>query len=171
MKSLLFVVTVALLVAITSAIQTSEPISSTTLSSDIGINDREMGDIVSTLNNEKISSYLLTKSSWEYVDVYINMNSINDIKFILPYVVEIVDIDIPTQTIVAKVRQENLNSISMLHAVQSIQPVIPPIVFSGKYVTEGDKILLADQVRSKYGVTGAGIKVGVTTPTNKFVGF
>lgn len=158
---LLMVTLIAVFTNASASSQQNDDISSIALVSDVGINEDELYSIQPATMSEKISSQLLSKTTPELLDVYINLKSPRDFRFLLPYVIKFVDVDPSGLVVVASVRKDKLETISNLEEVISIQPVIPPVTYMGKYTTEGDKILLADQIRSTYGINGEGIKIGI----------
>lgn len=158
---LLVITLVAVFTSASASSQQNDYISSIELISDVGINEDEIYNTQATIMSEKISSQLLSKTTPELLDVYINLKSPRDFRFLLPYVIKFVDVDPSGLVVVASVKKDKLESISNLEEVISIQPVIPPVTYMGKYTTEGDKILLADQIRSKYGINGEGITIGI----------
>jgi hypothetical protein len=158
---LTIIVSVSIMVIPTIATHIGEDISEMKLEKDIGIAKTEIGDIKPSHMTEMISSPLLSESSDEIVDVYINMKHNSALALILPHIKTIVDYDKPNCILVAKVSKNNLKILAELQDVSAISPVIPPITYMGKYTTEGDGILLSDQVRNKYGLTGNGLKIGI----------
>lgn len=55
----------------------------------------------------------------------------------------------------------NVEAIASLDFVTSVRPVAPPITNTGSVLSQGDTIHRADQARATFGVSGAGVKVGV----------
>jgi hypothetical protein len=57
----------------------------------------------------------------------------------------------------------NLERLAALDFVLGVHPTIPPVTNTGSVDSEADAILRADLVRALYGVTGAGVTVGVVS--------
>ena len=51
--------------------------------------------------------------------------------------------------------------VAMLEFVVSVSPTSRPETNSGRFTSEGDRILVADEARRRFGVSGRGVKVGV----------
>jgi hypothetical protein len=56
---------------------------------------------------------------------------------------------------------ENVAALAALDFVTTVRPVAPPMTNTGSVTSQGDAIHRADLARQTYGVTGAGVKVGV----------
>jgi len=56
---------------------------------------------------------------------------------------------------------ENVAGLAALDFVTTVRPVAPPMTNTGSVTSQGDAIHRADLARQTYGVTGAGVKVGV----------
>jgi hypothetical protein len=59
------------------------------------------------------------------------------------------------------VRPSAVEAVAALPFVAHVRPTFPPLTGAGSVTSEGDAILLADQARQTFGVSGAGVKVGV----------
>lgn len=99
-------------------------------------------------------------SSGLNVYVYVKLKEGNSPGVLSKYVSKIEDQDMDYNLVTAWVDVNSLNSLAALDAVQSIQEVIPPIVYAGSFMSEGDSLLKADDVRAM-GADGKGIKVGI----------
>lgn len=55
----------------------------------------------------------------------------------------------------------DLTQIAQLDEVRSIREVLPPVVNTGTYLSEGDILHRADIVRGTYGADGTGVKIGI----------
>ncbi len=109
------------------------------------------------LANGKVAGEL--KSDLVYVYVFLNPDASS--QSILPYVWNLTATDDENHLAVAWVAVSGLEKLAALDGVRSIQTVAPPLVNSGSVTAESDAILRTFNVRSTYGFTGAGIKVGV----------
>jgi len=56
---------------------------------------------------------------------------------------------------------DGLDTLVSLPEVRGVRTVIPPVTRSGSVSTEGDSILNSSMLRELYGVSGAGIKIGI----------
>ena len=56
---------------------------------------------------------------------------------------------------------DQMSSVALLDFVTGIRPTFRRVTNAGSVTTQGDAILLANQARQTFGVTGRGIKVGV----------
>jgi PKD repeat protein len=74
---------------------------------------------------------------------------------------EVTDRDEAKHLAVAWVDTQNLSTLAALDGVKNIMEVVPPVVNMGSAMTQGDSILKTAKVRSTYGYSGAGIKIGV----------
>lgn len=61
----------------------------------------------------------------------------------------------------AWVRPEQLDALAALPMVVYVDPMLTPVVRSGSVISLGDAVLRADQVRNTFGLSGAGVRVGV----------
>jgi len=95
------------------------------------------------------------------VYVYISMNPGYSTHSIDPYVAEVTDRDEENSLAVAWVDNNNLVSVASLKGVRSIEEVLPPVVNIGSVTTQGDTIHKTANVRSTYGYTGTGMKIGI----------
>jgi cysteine-rich repeat protein len=68
------------------------------------------------------------------------------------------------------IRLDDVERLAALDFVTSVQPTIPPITNSGSVNSEGDALLLADQARATFGVSGAGVTVGVISDSVDGIG-
>jgi len=99
-------------------------------------------------------------SSGLIVYVYIKLKEGNDPDILTKYVSKIENQDTDYNLVTAWVDINSLKSLAALDAVKSIQEVIPPVIYTGKFTSEGDALLKADLTRA-LGADGAGIKVGI----------
>jgi len=95
------------------------------------------------------------------VYVYIHIIPGNSTHCIDSYVSEVTDRDEEHSLVVAWVDRYSLGAVASLECVRSIDEVIPPVVNSGTALTQGDAIHRTAEVRSLYGFTGTGMKIGV----------
>ena len=76
-------------------------------------------------------------------------------------VAEVTDRDEATHLAVAWVDTNKLDTVAAVEGVRLIREVIPPVVNIGSVTTQGDTILKTANVRSTYGYSGAGMKIGI----------
>ncbi|MFA5331426.1 MAG: S8 family serine peptidase [Methanoregula sp.] len=74
---------------------------------------------------------------------------------------EVTDRDEANHLAVTWVDTQNLSALAALEGVKNIQEVIPPLVNIGSVTTQGDIIHKTANVRSTYGYSGAGMKIGI----------
>ena len=101
------------------------------------------------------------KISESLVYVYISVNNSSMINEIESLVNEITNYDKENKLVIAWIKVENLEKLASMEDVGSIRSVVPPVVNSGGTLTEGDLIHRTKDVRTLYGNSGAGIKVGI----------
>ena len=99
-------------------------------------------------------------SSGLNVYVYVKLKEGNTPNILSKYVSKIEDQDMDYNLVTAWVDVNSLKSLAALDAVQSIQEVIPPVVYAGSVTSEGDLLLKAKDIRAM-GADGNGIKVGI----------
>lgn len=97
----------------------------------------------------------------EVVYVYVTLGPDTPLSTIDPFAWRVRNRDESSQTVAAWVEVSRLLPLASVPGVTQIQPVLPPVTNTGSMTAESDRILLADQVRAQYGMTGAGVKVGV----------
>jgi len=107
------------------------------------------------------SSYLKDSKKGDMVYIYIYLKSPQDIYSIDSMVVKVTDRDQSNSFVTAWVEVNKLDSLAALDRIRGISTVIPPIVEAGSVTTEGDVIHRTNQVRSRWGQSGAGMKVGI----------
>lgn len=97
----------------------------------------------------------------DLVHVYVSFYPENETTSADPYVENVTGRDEEKHLMAAWVRVDTLERLASLETVQGVRTVMPPIVRTGTYSTEGDAILNCDEVRARYGLTGEGIRVGI----------
>ncbi len=97
----------------------------------------------------------------EIVSVYVTLDQHTPLSTVDPFVWEVSNRDESSRTVVAWVEVSRLLALASVPGVRQVRPVLPPVVNTGSVMTEGDRIHLADQVRATYGLTGAGVKIGI----------
>jgi hypothetical protein len=102
-----------------------------------------------------------TMSSGKPVYVYVYMKPGYSTHNIDSFVSEVPNRDEDNHIAVAWVDAQNLETVASLEGVRLIREVIPPVVNIGSVTTEGDTIHKTTNVRSTYGYTGAGMKIGI----------
>ena len=100
------------------------------------------------------------KSGRVYVYIYLK-NSSNET--FTPFQIEITDRDEKNHIVVAWVTLSDLEIISRLDNVKSIQTVFPPVLNTGSVNTQGDIIHRTSNVRSLFNFNGTGINIGVVS--------
>ncbi len=101
------------------------------------------------------------KMSEERVYVYVYLRSNVPTNRIDSYALEVTDRDEKNHLAVAWIAVNRLEALASLDGVRVIRTVVPPVVYTGSVVTEGDAIHRASDVRVAYGQSGEGIKVGI----------
>lgn len=99
-------------------------------------------------------------TSWS-IQVYITLLSGTPTSSIDSMVDEVTDRDEEDHLVVARVTGPELTSLAADPRVKGISRVSAPLVNAGRTVTAGDTLLKADQLRTQYGASGAGVKIGV----------
>ena len=107
---------------------------------------------------QSASDTLLTKN---LVYVYISVKPGYSTHIIDSFVSEVPNRDEDNHLAVAWTDVQNLDTLASVAGVRAIQEVIPPVVNIGSVTTEGDVIHKTANVRSTYGNTGAGMKIGI----------
>ena len=107
------------------------------------------------------SSKTTNNLSGELVYVYIHTLPGNSTHCIDSFVSEVTDRDEENNLIVAWVDRYSLSELASMECVRRIDEVIPPVMNTGTALTQGDIIHKTADVRSLYGFTGNGMKVGV----------
>jgi PKD repeat protein len=74
---------------------------------------------------------------------------------------EVTDRDEENHLAAAWVDVHNLETLASLEGVRTITEVIPPFVNMGSVTTQGDLIHKTNEVRSRFGYSGAGMKIGI----------
>ncbi len=77
------------------------------------------------------------------------------------FVVDVTDRDEDNHLAVGWVDIQKLEILASVEGVRNIREVIPPLVNTGSVTTQGDAIHKTANVRSTYGYTGAGMKIGI----------
>ena len=99
-------------------------------------------------------------SSGLNVYVYVKLKEGSTPGILSKYVSKIEDQDMDYNLVTAWVDVNSLKELAALDAVKSIQEVIPPVVYAGSSMSEGDTYLKSDVTRA-IGADGTGIKVGI----------
>lgn len=97
----------------------------------------------------------------ELLYLYIYLNDDAETSILEPYCAEITDRDEKYHLAVARVEVSMLDDIASLPEVRTIRKVLPPVVWKGSALTEGDGLGRADILRQHLGFDGSGIKVGI----------
>jgi PKD repeat protein len=99
--------------------------------------------------------------SGKLVYVYVKVNPGYSTHIIDSYAYEVPNRDDSNQLAVAWVDVQNLEALAAEEGVRSISEVTPPVVNIGSVTTQGDIIHKTADVRSKFGYSGAGMKIGI----------
>ncbi|MGD0534090.1 MAG: PKD domain-containing protein [Methanoregula sp.] len=99
--------------------------------------------------------------SGELVFVYIYVKPGYSTHIVDPYVYEVPNRDEENNFAVAWVDTSKLDTVTAVEGVRLIREVIPPAVNIGSVTTQGDTVLKTANVRSLYGYSGSGMKIGV----------
>ena len=97
----------------------------------------------------------------EIVYVYVGLGPGVPLSTVDPFAWSVRNRDEPSRTVAAWIEVERLLMLAATPGVTQISPVLPPVTGSGSMKAESDRILLADRVRDEYGLTGAGVRIGV----------
>ncbi len=95
------------------------------------------------------------------VNVYVQLKNGFSIDEIKPYVLLIQNRDNKNHLAACVVDVNRLDELAMLEAVMNINTVWEPVFNQGSALSTGDSLLRAAALRSQYGLTGNGIKIGV----------
>ncbi|MBW2638256.1 MAG: S8 family serine peptidase, partial [Deltaproteobacteria bacterium] len=95
------------------------------------------------------------------VHVYVSFYPGNGTDCADPYVEKVTGRDEENKLLAAWVRVDSLERLASIESVQSVRTVMPPVIRTGTYTTEGDAILNCEEVRARYGLTGKGIRIGI----------
>ena len=93
--------------------------------------------------------------------VYISFEKGADTSIFKPHVKRIVDKDESYGLASAWVDVNSLDALASLDEVKSIREIIPPILYTGSALSEGDALHNADDVRAVTGADGSGVKIGI----------
>ncbi len=94
------------------------------------------------------------------VHVYIKLKEGYTPSILSKYISKIEDHNSGYNLVTAWVEVNSIKSLAALDFVKSVQEIIPPIIYTGHFNSEGDALLKADITRAM-GADGAGIKVGI----------
>ncbi|QCX33451.1 cell surface protein [Caloramator sp. E03] len=135
---------------------------------DTGISDTKKSEVKNKLkklnayvNKDSAGSKGLKSSSDDLVYVYINLNKEAKINSLKSYINTIKTFDENNGVIAAWVEIKKLKELSLKEEVSSIKTVLPPKVYSGSLISEGDSIHKADTFRNLTDINGSGIKIGI----------
>ena len=99
--------------------------------------------------------------SGNLVYVYISTQPGYSTHIVDPLVVDVTDRDEDNHLAVGWVDIQKLEILASVEGVRNIREVILPLVNTGSVTTQGDAIHKTANVRSTYGYTGAGMKIGI----------
>jgi hypothetical protein len=126
-----------------------------------GIKNQMMG-LRQIIPAQKVTTNTLGyKPSSDLVYVYVYLSPNASLDTITPFVYNVTNIDDDNHIAVAWVELSNMEALAALNCVKNIRTVLPPQVKMGSVTAQGDAILRTNLVRSQYGYTGSGIKIGV----------
>ena len=94
------------------------------------------------------------------VYVYIQTKKGSDLKMLSNYA-KVENTDKKNGLAAAWVDVSMIESLAALDAVVSLREVIPPVVWEGSSLSQGDALLNTNNVRNTFGADGTGIKVGI----------
>ncbi|MEN6342801.1 MAG: S8 family serine peptidase, partial [Methanospirillum sp.] len=97
----------------------------------------------------------------ELVYVYVTLDPGVPLSTVDPFAREVRSRDESSRTVAAWVEVPSLLRLAAEPGVASVRPVWQPVAATGSVTAESDRLLLADQVRDAFGLSGAGVKVGV----------
>ncbi|MFY1111297.1 MAG: PGF-pre-PGF domain-containing protein [Methanosarcinaceae archaeon] len=112
------------------------------------------------LVNSEVSSGSGDGDAGEKVHVYVYLEASASTHVLDPYC-ELETRDEANKIATAWVPVDALETLASLPEVRGVRTVIPPVTRSGRVSTEGDSILNSSTLRDLYGVSGAGIKIGI----------
>jgi hypothetical protein len=99
--------------------------------------------------------------SGNLVYVYISTQPGYSTHIVDSFVVDVTDRDEDNHLAVGWVDIQKLETLASVEGVRNIREVILPLVNTGSVTTQGDAIHKTANVRSTYGYTGAGMKIGI----------
>jgi parallel beta-helix repeat protein len=102
-----------------------------------------------------------TRAPSEVVYVYVTLSRGTPLSVVDPYAWRVRDRDESWSIVAAWVEVSRLRALASVPGVTEVRTVQPPVARTGSVTAESDHLHLADQVRAQYGLTGAGIKIGV----------
>ncbi len=102
-----------------------------------------------------------SESSGLEIYVYINFEKGADTSIFKQHVKRIVDKDEDYGLAAAWVDVNSLDALASLNEVKSIREIIPPVLYTGSALSEGDALHNADDVRAITGADGSGVKIGI----------
>ncbi len=97
----------------------------------------------------------------EVVYVYVGLGPGVPLSTVDPFAWTVRNRDASSRTVAAWVEVPRLLALASAPGVTRITPVLPPVTGAGSTTAESDRLLLADRVRDEYGLTGAGVRIGV----------
>ncbi len=97
----------------------------------------------------------------DLVHVYVRFYPENGTDCADSYVEKVTGRDEENHLMAAWVRVDSFEQLASLESVQCVRTVMPPVIRTGTYTTEGDAILNCDDVRALHGLTGEGIRIGI----------
>ncbi|MEN6341342.1 MAG: SMP-30/gluconolactonase/LRE family protein [Methanospirillum sp.] len=97
----------------------------------------------------------------EVVYVYVRLSEGTPLSIVDPYAWRVTDRGEEWRSVAAWVEVSRLLALAADPGVTGIRTIDPPITRSGSVTAESDQILLAKQLRDRYGLAGAGVKIGV----------
>lgn len=97
----------------------------------------------------------------DLVHVYVRFYPGNGTDSADSYVEMVTGRDEENHLMAAWVRVDSFEQLASLESVQCVRTVMPPVIRTGMYTTEGDAILNCDEVRALHGLTGEGIRIGI----------
>ncbi|MBP2134330.1 PGF-pre-PGF domain-containing protein [Methanomicrobium sp. W14] len=96
-----------------------------------------------------------------YVYVYMFPGHPADTMDKIDGIADVTEKDETNNLAVARVDIDNLDKLTEIEGVRAVREVIAPGVSTGSVTTEGDIVHKTANVRSTYGYTGAGVKIGI----------
>ena len=97
----------------------------------------------------------------DLVHVYVHFYPGNGTDCAESYVEKVTGRDEENHLMSAWVRVDSFEQLASLESVQCVRTVMPPLIRTGTYTTEGDAVLNCDEVRALHGLTGEGIRIGI----------
>ena len=117
--------------------------------------------LIDWLEQHQAPALLATTGPEARMYVYVSLLPGTSTSVLDPILSGIVDRDEPSCLVTARVTAGELAALSGMPAVRQVREVDRPVVASGTTTTAGDTVLRTNLLRTQYGITGSGVRIGV----------